>query len=163
MALVAHEAGHLTFNVVFDADPGIKRVEFHGIPFFALTHARQLAPRKEATIASAGFWVQHATDEWLLTRRPGLRRERAAFAKGLLAFNVLTSIAYAGAAFAETGPFERDTRAIADAARVDEPWVGAMVLAPAVLDTWRYFQPDSKPAVWLSRGAKVGMLLLLFR
>jgi hypothetical protein len=163
VALFAHEAGHLTFNVVFDADPGIKRVDFHGIPFFALTHARQLSPRTEMTIASAGFWVQHATDEWLLTRRPDLRRERAPFAKGLLAFNVLASIAYAGAAVAETGPFERDTRAIADAARIDEPWVGAMVLAPAVLDTWRYFQPDSKLAVWLSRGAKVGMLLLVFR
>ncbi len=160
---MAHEAGHLTFDLVFDAEPRLKRVDFHGLPFFALTHRKQLSPRREVVVSSAGFWVQHATDEWLLTKRPGLRHERAPFAKGVLAFNVLTSVAYSGTAFARTGPFERDTRGIADAARVDERWVGAMVLAPAVLDTWRYFQTDSKLAVWLSRGAKVGMLFLVVR
>ena len=138
-------------------------MDFHGIPFFALTHQKLLSPRRELTVSSAGFWVQHATDEWLLTRRPNLRRERAPLAKGILAFNVLTSVAYAGAAFARTGPYERDTRAIAASARVKEPWVGALVLAPAVFDTWRYFQPDSKLAAWLSRGAKVGMVLLVLR
>lgn len=163
VALVAHEAGHLTFDLVFDADPRFKRVDFHGVPFFALTHRKQLSPRREVVVSSAGFWVQHATNEWLLTRRPGLRRAHAPFAKGVFAFNVLTSMAYSGAAFARTGPFERDTRGIADAARVDERWVGAMVLAPAVLDTWRYFQPDSKLAVWLSRGAKLGMMVLVVR
>ena len=56
-------------------------------------------------ISSAGFWVQHGTNEWLLTRRPNLRRERAPFAKGVLAFNVLASMAYAGAALARTGPY----------------------------------------------------------
>ena len=160
---MAHEAGHLTFDLVFDADPRFKRVDFHGVPFFALTHRKQLSPRREVAVSSAGFWVQHATNEWLLTRRPALRREHAPFARGVFAFNVLTSMAYSGAAFARTGPYERDTRGIADAARVDERWVGAMVLAPAVLDTWRYFQPDSKLAVWLSRGAKVGMMVLVVR
>lgn len=163
VALVAHEAGHLTFDLIFDADPRFKRVDFHGVPFFALTHRKPLSPRREVAVSSAGFWVQHATNEWLLTKRPGLRREHAPFARGVFAFNVLTSMAYSGAAFARTGPYERDTRGIADAARVDERWVGAMVLAPAVLDTWRYFQPDSKLAVWLSRGAKLGMMVLVVR
>lgn len=149
------------FDVVFDADPRLESVDFHGVPFFALTHRKQLSPRREVVVSSAGFWVQHATNEWLLTKRPDLRREPAPFAKGVFAFNVLTSMAYSGAAFARTGPFERDTRGMADAARMDERWVGAMVLAPAVLDTWRYFRPDSKLAVWLSRGAKVGMLVLV--
>src|SRR5687768_9141754 len=45
--LVAHEGGHLLFDVVFDADPTLKRVEFHGIPFFALTHRNELSPRRE--------------------------------------------------------------------------------------------------------------------
>lgn len=160
---MAHEAGHLTFDLIFDADPRFKRVDFHGVPFFALTHRKPLSPRREVAVSSAGFWVQHATNEWLLTKRPGLRREHAPFARGVFAFNVLTSMAYSGAAFARTGPYERDTRGIADAARVDERWVGAMVLAPAVLDTWRYFQPDSKLAVWLSRGAKLGMMVLVVR
>ena len=162
-ALAAHEGGHLAFNIAFDADPGVKRVEFAGIPFFALTHSRMLSPRREALVASAGFWVQHATNEWLLTARPGLRRRRAPFAKGVLAFNLLTSATYSGAAFARTGPFERDTRALAEAARIDERWVGLFVLAPAAFDAWRYFEPDSKAAVWLSRGAKVAMLALALR
>lgn len=150
------------FDIAFDADPGLDAVDFHGLPFFALTH-RTLSPRRELIVSSTGFWVQHATDEWILTRRPRLRRERAPFAKGMLAFNVLTSVAYSGAAFARTGPVERDTRGIADSARLDERLVGAMILAPAVFDAWRYFQPESKVATWMSRGVKVGMVFLVFR
>ena len=83
--------------------------------------------------------------------------------KGVLAFNVATSAAYAGAAFARTGPHERDTRGIADAARIDERWVGAMMLAPAVLDAWRYLHPEARWAAWTSRGLKAGFVLLLLR
>jgi hypothetical protein len=161
VALGAHEGGHLFFDLLFDADPGIDRVEFHGLPFFAITHRGDLTPRRELTVSSAGFWVQHAGSEWLLTRRPRLRHERAPFAKGVLAFNILTSAAYAGAAFGRTGPLERDTRGIAAAAGIQEPWVGAIVLAPAVFDTWRYFRPDAKWPVWASRAAKAGMVLLV--
>jgi hypothetical protein len=158
-----HEGAHLLFDVIFDADPGIKGVEFHGIPFFAITHRSDLPRRQEFVIDSAGFWAQHLGSEWLLTRRPGLRHEHAPFAKGLLAFNVATSAAYSVAAFARTGPPERDTRGIAESARVDERWVGALILAPAVFDTWRYYQPDAKLPVWLSRASKVAGVLLIFR
>src|SRR5262245_30909779 len=51
----AHESGHLVFDAIFDADPGIKRVEYHGIPFFAITHRSDLPPRQEYTISAAGF------------------------------------------------------------------------------------------------------------
>lgn len=161
--LAAHEAGHLVFNIVFDADPRLKRVEFHGIPFFAITHREGLSPRREHTISAAGFWVQHAGSEWILTGRPNLRSERAPALKGIVAFNVLTSAAYAGAAFARTGPDERDTRGIASSAGIDERWIGAMVLAPAVLDAWRYFDPDAAWAKWTSRLVKIGMILLVIR
>jgi hypothetical protein len=163
LGLLTHEGGHLLFDVVFDADPAIKRVEFHGIPFFAVTHRHDVSRRREFVISSAGFWVQHAGSEWLLTRRPGLRRERAPLAKGVLAFNVLASAAYAGAAFARTGPHERDTLGMAYGARLDERWIGALVLTPAVLDGWRYFNPDARWAVWLSRAIKAGMVLLVVR
>lgn len=163
VGLVAHESGHLLFDAIFDADPGIKRVEFHGIPFFAITHRNDLSPRQEFTISSAGFWVQEATNEWLLTKRPGLRREQAPFAKGVFAFNIGASAMYSFAAFARTGPPERDTRGMAESARIDERWIGAVVLAPALFDTWRYFDPDSRWAVWLSRASKVGSVLLVLR
>ena len=163
IGLLAHESGHLLFDVVFDADPGIRRVDFHGIPFFAITHRPGLSPAREFTISSAGFWVQHAGNEWLLTTRPRLRFETAPLAKGMFAFNVLASTAYAGAAFARTGPTERDTRGIAVSAGIDERWVGALILAPAVLDAWRYLDPDARWPVWLSRAAKTAGVLLIFR
>jgi hypothetical protein len=107
--------------------------------------------------------MQHATNEWLLSRRPNLRQARAPFAKGLFAFNVLASVAYAGTAFAKTGPAERDTRGMAASSRIDERWIGGLVLAPAVLDGWRFYHPEARWAVWTSRAVKVGMVLLVVR
>jgi hypothetical protein len=163
VGLVAHETGHVLFDVIFDANPRITRVEFHGIPFFAITHDAGLPPRQEFTISSAGFWVQHATNEWLLTRNPRLRAAAGPFTKGVFAFNVGASMAYSVAAFGRTGPVERDTRGMADAARVNERWIGALILAPALLDSWRYLDPDAKWPIWVSRAVKIGGLLLIFR
>jgi hypothetical protein len=162
-ARAAHEGGHVLFDVLFDADPGVRRVEFHGIPFFAITHRADVSRRQEYAISAAGFWVQEATNEWLLTKRPRLRSERAPFAKGIFAFNVGASAFYSIAAFGRLGPAERDTRGMAISSRIDEPWIGAVVLVPAVLDTWRYFDPDARLPVWLSRAAKVGTVLLILR
>lgn len=163
LGLATHEAGHLVFDAIFGADPSVRKVDFHGIPFFAITHPSGLPPRQEFTISSAGFWVQHAENEWLLSRRPDFRRQHAPVAKGVFTFNVVASIAYSGAAFARTGPVERDTRGMADSARIDERWIGALVLAPALLDTWRYFHPDAKWAAWASRGVKIGMVVMVVR
>jgi hypothetical protein len=163
IGLGTHEAGHVIANLALGEKPGLRKVDFHGVPFFAITHSSGLPHRKEFVISSAGFWVQHAENEWLLHRRPQLRRERAPLAKGLFAFNVLASVAYAGAAFGKTGPVERDTRGMAESARVDERLIGALVLAPAVLDAWRYFHPDARWAAWASRGVKVGMVVMVVR
>jgi hypothetical protein len=163
IGLAAHEGGHLLFDGLFTANPRIKKVSFHGIPFFAITHDSGLPPTQEFVIDSAGFWVQQLGNEIILTRRPDLRHEHAPLLKGIVTFNVLASIAYAGAAFARTGPDERDTRGMADSLRWKEPWVGALILAPAVLDAIRYFRPNAKWATWGSRGVKVGMVLLIAR
>jgi hypothetical protein len=163
VGLAAHESGHLLFDAIFNAHAGLQGVDFHGIPFFAITHDSGLSPRKEFVIDSAGFWVQEATNEWILSRRPNLRHESAPFTKGVVAFNVLASVAYAGAAFARTGPVERDTRGMADARGWKEPYVGLLILAPAVFDTIRYFHPNAKWAVWGSRGAKIFSVTLVFK
>lgn len=159
--LATHEAGHVMMNLALGERPGIRKVDFHGIPFFAITHSQGLPHRKEFAISSAGFWVQHAANEWLV--RPPARGGRRPFASGVFAFNVATSAAYAGAAFARTGPEERDTRGMAASARVDERLIGALVLAPAVLDAWRYFHPGSRWAAWTSRGVKIGMVVMIAR
>ena len=163
VGLAAHEGGHLLFDGLFRADPRIKRVSFHGVPFFAITHRSGLSPRREFVIDSAGFWVQEATNEFILSRRPNLRRERAPFVKGVVAFNLVTSAAYAGAAFARTGPVERDTRGMAEALRWKEPYVGLLILIPAVLDAFRYYHPDARWAAWGSRASKIGGVVLILR
>jgi hypothetical protein len=163
LALGAHEAAHVVTDLAFGATPTVTRVDFHGLPFFAITPEGDLSRRERFTIASAGFWTQHAGSEWILTKTPDLRRQRAPVRKGMLAFNVLASAAYAGAAFAKTGPGERDTLGMADGARVDERVVGVLVLVPAVLDTVRYYRADAKWAVWASRGVKIGLVLLVVR
>jgi hypothetical protein len=162
VALAAHESGHLIFDAAFDASPGLKKVSFGGIPFFAITH-EAVTPGREFIISSAGFWVQHGTDELLLSRDPHLRDHRSPFVTGVLAFNVLTSIGYAGAAFASAGPLERDTRGMAVSADVPEPAIGAVILAPAILDGWRYFRPQDRWAKWGSRAAKIAGALLVIR
>jgi hypothetical protein len=163
VALGAHEGGHLLFDGIFGAHPRLEKVSFHGIPFFAITHDASLSRRKEFTIDSAGFWVQQTTNELLLSRQPRLRQTAGPFLKGMFAFNVLASVAYSGAAFARTGPVERDTRGMADALRWKEPVIGALILAPAILDAIRYYHPDAAWAKWSSRGAKAGMFVLVIR
>jgi hypothetical protein len=163
LAFVTHEGGHLIVDGIFDAGPRIEGIHFGPVPFFAIAHRPDLSPRREFTVSSAGFWTQEATSEWLLTQHPDLRHERAAFKKGMLAFDVLTSVGYGVVAFAKAGPFERDTRGMADAIGVDERAIGAMVIAPAALDAYRYFQPHARWAVWASRAAKVGSVLLVLK
>ena len=163
LALAAHESGHLAFDFAFDAQPRLKGVSFVGIPFFALTHRPDLSPRREYLISSAGFNVQHAINEWILTARPRLRHTAAPLTKGVLAFNVAASVAYGSVALGRGGPYERDTRGMADGVGLDEPWIGVAVLAPAVLDGLHYVRPESRWARWASRGAKVTVVLLVLR
>jgi hypothetical protein len=158
IGLAAHEAGHVLAGSLLGADPGVKAISYGPLPFFAITH-EPVSARREYAIAASGFFVQHATSEWLLSTRAYLRYQRAPLAKGVLAFNVLTSTVYAAAAFGGFGPPERDTRAMADALGIDEPWVGAMILAPAALDAWRYANPESKWAPWVSRALKIGAVV----
>lgn len=160
--LAAHEGGHLLFDVVFSANPGVKKISYAGVPFFAITHDA-VSPVREFAISSAGFWVQHATSELILSREPGLRDRHAPFTKGVLTFNVLTSVVYAGAAVASTGPDERDTRGLALSADMHEGWAGVAVLTPALLDAARYFKPQSRTLRWASRAAKVGGALLILK
>jgi hypothetical protein len=163
VGFAAHEAGHVGFDLAFDAHPGVKGIRYAGIPFFAITHRHNLPRRQEFAISSAGFWMQHASSEWLLSRHPRLHWEHAPWDKGGFAFDVLTSAMYAGAALTRSGPYERDTRGMAASLGVDEHWIGAMVLAPAALDTYRYYHPSAGWAKWTSRAVKVGLVLLVLK
>ena len=160
--LAIHESAHVAADFANGVAPGVKKVSFGPLPFFAITHD-PVSPAREFVISSAGFWAQHAVSEYLLTRRPALRDEQAPVLKGILTFNVLASVAYSGAAFARTGPNERDTRGMAISAGMDEPVIGVVLLVPAILDTARYFGAQSRWIVWASRAAKLGGVLLVVK
>jgi len=161
-ALVVHEGGHLVADGVFGADVQITGVHFGPFPFFAVSHRPGLAPREEVTISSAGLWTQNATAEWLLSAHPTLRHEHAPVLKGILAFDVLTAVGYGTVAMFKAGPPERDTRGMT-ATGVDERAVGALVIAPAALDAYRYFHPDAAWAKWAARAAKIATIVLVVK
>jgi hypothetical protein len=162
LGLGIHESAHLVADEAFGANPGVRKVSAGFIPFFAITH-EPVTPTKEFIISSGGFWAQHLGSDIVLSRHPQLRHEHAPMLKGLLAFNIVTSVIYSGAAFVRHGPAERDTRGMGLSADLAEPWVGVTVLAPAVLDAARYYRPNSRVLRWTSRAAKVGGALLIFK
>ena len=163
LGFAGHESGHLTMDLALGADPYFKKVDFSGIPFFAVTYRNPQSPRGRYAIASAGFWVQHGMSEWILTRSPDVRFRTAPVAKGVLAFHLACSLVYATGALAQIGPVERDTLGMAGAQRISERWVGVAVLAPAVLDTYRYCRPRNRWAPWASRAAKLALVLAVLR
>jgi hypothetical protein len=162
LAFAIHEGGHLAFDTIFDAQPHVRSVHFGPLPFFAITPVRPLTPRQLFTVASAGFWTQQVTTELLLPRGTSLRQAHAPFGKGMLAFDILTSIGYGAVAFAQAGPPERDTRGMASGLGVPEPVVGVIVLAPAALEAYRYFSPRSRWAKWASWAVGAGSVVLVF-
>jgi hypothetical protein len=163
--LGVHEAGHVMASAAAGANPRAVRIDYGPIPFFAIRHD-PVSRRQEYAISASGFWMQYAGSEWLLSTRPNLRREEAPFYKGALAFHVGVSTMYTVAAFGRLGPTERDTRGLAISLGPDgvpEPVVGVLLFAPAALDAYRYFRPDSAWARWASRGAKVLVVALAAR
>jgi hypothetical protein len=161
--LALHESGHLIADWAFEEKVVIKKVGWQGVPFFALSHANNLSPRREFTVSSAGFWSQWLYSEQILSHHPDLRRDQSPFRKGILTFHVVTLMIYSGAAFAKTGPVERDTRGMAESIHINERWLGALLVVPAALDAYRFFHPDARWAAWTSRGVKMGSVALVLK
>jgi hypothetical protein len=158
-----HETGHVIFSATFDANPRVAPLRYGFVPFFKIEHD-PVTRRQEFVISSAGFWMQYVDSEWILTARPNLRHEHQPFLKGILAFDLGASTVYSIAAFGQFGPLERDTRGMAVSLGKDgwpEPVVGVIVLAPAALDGYRYFHPESQWAKWASRSAKIASVVLV--
>lgn len=115
---------------------------------------------KHYATAAAGINSQNITSEIILTLDPNIREEPRPFLKGVLAFDILTSVGYA--LVGRKDP-DGDLRGMSEALGVDDKWIGALVFLPAALDTYRYFYPESRWAPWASRGAKAYLLGLSFR
>lgn len=174
VGFLAHETGHLLVNAAFGNQPTIEGMRLWGaVPFVVIaphidcrddTRACTkgdgspfgAGPRGKLAIVLAGYQVQHLTDELLLSLSPDLHTRSAPFRKGLLAFNVLTSVVYAAGAF--TG-LEDEHGDLANASRLsgrDSRVLATCLLVPALLDAYRYLHPEARWAAWASRVAKVG-------
>ncbi|MCE5323996.1 hypothetical protein LLG46_11865 [bacterium] len=160
VGFAGHELGHVIANYSLGTDPYLKSVNYGPIPFFTIEPGRPLTRREHYITASAGFNAQNIIDEWILIKHPNLSDEDEPYLKGITAFNFWLSVGYAASALTKTGPSERDTKGMADALGWNERWVGAMILVPTALDTYRYKHPDAEWAVTASRISKLAMILL---
>ena len=163
MAFVSHESGHFSFDLLFSANPYLDAVHFGPIPFFAVTGRNHVNPRQLFAISSAGFWMQEATNEWILSGHSQLRSEHHPMKTGALAFNILMPAAYGVGALFKVGPPERDPRSMASTSGIPEPVIGLIVIAPALLDAYRYLHPEKRWPIWASRAVKLGTVALTFR
>ena len=158
IGFLGHESGHIITNSAMNTDLYLKSVNYGPIPFFTIEPGRPLTNHEHYITASAGFNAENIINEFILSSHPNLMKEDKPFLKGLTAFNFWLNIGYAATAFAGTGPDERDTKGMADSLGWNEHWIGAMILVPTALDTYRYKHPDAKWAVWASRLSKLYMI-----
>jgi hypothetical protein len=176
---LAHESGHLAVNLMLGNVPAFEGLLVFGfIPFFAITpridcqgevctkndgEIFAAGPRGKYAIVSAGFNVQHLTDEVLLSRRPNLRYEDAPYQKGVLLFNVFLSCMYAAGSLTGLQDPHGDMAGMARLTNVHYVPLSFALLAPAAFDTIRYFLPKtSRWSAWVSRGTKLMFVGLTF-
>jgi hypothetical protein len=155
---VAHESGHLVIDYVLGTHPIFVGVKSGPFPFFAIEPKRGLTPRKRYATAAAGFNTQHLYSEIILNLDPEIRAHSRPFLKGMLAFHVALSVGYAVTGFAGAGPPQSDVNAMARGSGWPSWAIGLMLLAPAALDTYRYFVADSR---WAPQLSIVGKLTLV--
>jgi hypothetical protein len=170
-AFVVHEACHAVANLSMANVPTLEPVNFAGfLPFFAVSPNIQCTdgtcvkrngepfvpgPRGYAFIVSSGILCQEVTNEIILTEHPRIRYETAPFLKGMLLFNIATSVAYGIANLTGIEPPAGDLHGLASVSPVPHGVFAAVVLGTAALDVARYFLPDVRWLPWVSRGSKV--------
>lgn len=178
VGFLAHESGHVAMNFAYDNVPQFQHITTFGfIPFVAinprLSCSNGVCKKHDGTllaggesgkynIVTAGFDVQHVTTELLLTLEPDLYWRHEPFRKGLFTFDILLSVGYALSNVTGTESSFGDSRNAATAAGMPHAVFAAILIAPAALDTYRFFRPRSKWAPWVSRGTKLGMIGVSF-
>ena len=174
--LLLHESGHVAAGAALGGWPHLQLVHFLGvIPFFAVApgidcdaqgcyrFGAPFSPGRAGAylIFSAGFHVQHLTDELILSLEPGLSQADAPFRKGLLAFNTLLSAAYVAANLLGIEPRAGDVGSIARISNRPRLVVDGLLLGVAALDLARYQWPETSWLAWASRAAKLATLGLV--
>lgn len=115
--------------------------------------------QKRFAISSAGINSQNISSELILTRYPSLREEPRPFLKGVLAFDIVTSIGYS--LIGRLDP-DGDLRGMSESKGISNLVIATLVFVPAAIDLYRYYYPKSAWAPWVDRGAKGYLLGLSF-
>jgi hypothetical protein len=164
---VGHETGHIATDFMTGHHPKFVETHLGKIPFFAIQPCcTNLSHAAEYTIASAGFAVGDLSSELILQIQPRLRSRRSAYLKGVLIFDEVLAIGYAVSGFLEVkypnlGPPQSDINSMARSLGI-QPWqVGIYLIAPAILDLYRYFRPRSNFAPWMGVQSKLLMVGLV--
>ena len=180
VAFFAHESGHVVTNLAYGNVPRLVPITTFGfIPFVAIAGDIRCddamcytRDNKEFgggragkyVIVTAGFTVQHLTTELLLSLEPHLRYRRAPFRKGVLAFDILVSVGYALSTWTRTEDTFGDSGTAADTSGIPRDVFAALLITPALIDTYRFLRPDSHSR-WLpyaSRASKATMFGITF-
>ncbi|HVZ35431.1 MAG TPA: hypothetical protein VG963_23550 [Polyangiaceae bacterium] len=167
---VLHELGHITANLMLGNKPHFEGTRVWGfLPFVVISpgiychgdhcvnrDGHHFRPGREGNffIVTAGFHMQHITDEVLLSLRPRLRYQYKPLQKGLLLMNVALSVMYAAGGYTGLEDPHGDLTNAAAMAHMHEAWLATLLLVPAALDVYRYFAPDVRWSPWVSRAAK---------
>ena len=172
-AFLLHEGGHIVAGAALGGWPHLQPVRFLGfIPFFAVAPGLSCADQGctrfgepfpagrpgAYLVFSAGFHVQHLTDELILTLEPNLAQADAPFRTGMLAFNTLLSVAYVTANLIGIEPRAGDLGSISRVANRPQLVANGLLLGAAALDLARYQWPETAWLAWASRAAKVVLL-----
>lgn len=155
---VAHEAGHLAFDLAVGNDPEFRRVSLGPFPFFAIAPRKAPSDNAAYTAAMMGVLVEAAYTEAIYARNPELRYRHKPLLEGMLAFHLALDLGYAITGFANVGPNESDVNTMARAAGIPRWSVALMLAAPLAFDVLRYVRPDTRRwSMWVGLGARLPM------
>jgi hypothetical protein len=172
---LAHEMGHVVTNLMLGNVPEFQGFLVWGfLPFFAIApnidcpngvcvkeNGQEFGagPRGKYAIVSAGYNVQHITDEIILTRSPDLLHQYAPYRKGILLFNVFLSCMYSAGVWTGLQDPHGDLAGMGRASGYSQVGLSMALMLPAIIDTYRFFVPSSaRWSAWVSRGAKLAFV-----
>lgn len=160
---VGHELGHIVTDFMTLHHPTFHATKTGPFYFFAIQPCcGDLSHAEEYAIASAGLVVNDLSSELILQISPRIRSRHAPYMKGVLLADIGLELGYAISGFIQSAhpkgfPAQSDVGSMSRALGV-APWrVSLSVMAPALIDLYRYFVPRSSFMPWVGIQSKMFM------
>lgn len=169
--LLAHESAHLSMNFALGNTPRFRPIRgLFGAPFVAISpdiscqgakcegaDGQRFAAgvRGRAWIASAGFVMQWATSEMILSDMPDVLYRNEPFLQEWLALNVTLALAYAITCASGIESDFGDASGLATHGHMPRSATAALVATPALVDAARAVWPERPWIKWAARASKL--------